>query len=215
MSKISKKKNYIVLVKESSVVIRNKAITHHFNVYASLDQIAQFQKPVLHIRYCIRALPLDLFKFTFLTELEIRACGLRKIPKEIGLLVNLKCLNASYNKIKTLPASFGNLKRLKVLDLSKNSLNSFDVEIFDKLTKLYFVDLDDNFIMNPPTSLAFGVVIVQAIDNPWCQDDSDYYQMYHRLLESAALIHDPIVQQVKTLPLPIAEEMIPHLKFFE
>ena len=70
-----------------------------------------------------------------LTELYNK---LKKIPKEIGNLVNLKRLDLHNNKIKNLPNNLLNLINLKDLYLSENNLNK--KEIYHKFSILKLND---------------------------------------------------------------------------
>lgn len=63
-------------------------------------------------------------KLSFLNHLEIDNCGWTKVPKEIGLLSNLKRLSFNRNKISKLSNELNDLKHLQQLSIDKNELKS-------------------------------------------------------------------------------------------
>ena len=74
-----------------------------------------------------------------------------KIPREIGLLSNLRELDLSFNAITSIPVEIGVLQNLEILDLSCNKIDSFPVEL-GNLIKLLYLDLSSNAITSLPTS---------------------------------------------------------------
>lgn len=68
---------------------------------------------------------------------------LTEVPAEIGLLVNLECLDLSFNRIGTLPEEFKNLKNLKVLVLAGNRYMASFPEVLKELPQLTKVDFTD------------------------------------------------------------------------
>ena len=80
-------------------------------------------------------LPISITTLPSLKVLEVRFCGLKRLPPEIGRLKNLRELELSINKINRLPSEIGLLENLRVLHLESNPLNSLPSE-FAKLTNL-------------------------------------------------------------------------------
>ena len=50
-------------------------------------------------------------------KMDIAMLKLTSIPSDIGKLVNLECLDLSFNKFSTLPPEFSQLRKLRVLNL--------------------------------------------------------------------------------------------------
>ncbi|UOG51018.1 leucine-rich repeat domain-containing protein [Leptospira noguchii] len=67
---------------------------------------------------------------------------LKTLPNEIGQLKNLRELNLSYNQFTTLPNETGQLKNLQFLDLSDNQLKTLPNEIgqLKNLQSLYLIN---------------------------------------------------------------------------
>ena len=63
-----------------------------------------------------------------------------QIPADIGLLVNLKYLDLSFNPLELLPEELGNLSKLEEIKLEFCGINSFPEQLL-KLKKLQKVDL--------------------------------------------------------------------------
>lgn len=78
--------------------------------------------------------------------------GLSNLPKEIGVLTNLKTLNLLNNKLTSLPKEISNLTNLETLNLLGNKLTSLPKEI-GNLTKLQDLDLDQNKLVSLPKEL--------------------------------------------------------------
>jgi len=87
-----------------------------------------------------------------LDTLEMYACNIKTIPKEIGLLTNLKCLNLTLNDITKISPKIKNLKSLECLAISSNKLVSLPKNIGDlsSLTQLF---LTGNDIIELPNSI--------------------------------------------------------------
>lgn len=62
---------------------------------------------------------------------------------EIGKLVNLQVLDASSNKLRSLPAEIGDLSRLREMLLNNNYLRTFPFEM-GKLFKLQILNIKGN-----------------------------------------------------------------------
>lgn len=65
---------------------------------------------------------------------------LTTLPVSIGKLTNLECIDASFNRISTLPDEMKNLKNLKKLNLSGNQYLSKFPEILKEISSLEEVD---------------------------------------------------------------------------
>lgn len=78
------------------------------------------------------------------TELDLSGHGLEELPREIGLLKNLKKLDLSENNLDTLPREIGELTSLEILYLSFNlNMRSLPLEITN-LYSLQQLNFDDN-----------------------------------------------------------------------
>ena len=53
-------------------------------------------------------------------DLSLQEPKLTKVPEEVALLINLKCLDVSYNRITSFHESFKTLENLECLDVSGN-----------------------------------------------------------------------------------------------
>ncbi|XP_055874290.1 slit homolog 2 protein-like isoform X2 [Biomphalaria glabrata] len=85
------------------------------------------------------------------TELYLDENAITKVPYDIGLLINLKRLDISYNKIVTLPAKiFSNLTQLSTLILSYNNLQCIADSSFANMQNLRILSLHENNISTIP-----------------------------------------------------------------
>lgn len=103
----------------------------------------------------LRQLPDDLFCLQTLKHLYISHCLLTgDLPIEIGLLKHLRSLDASCNKITSIPDNlFTNLRQLEILDLRKNRLTSIPYSIGEMLD-LQELCLSNNQLVALPHTLA-------------------------------------------------------------
>lgn len=88
--------------------------------------------------------PDNVFRISGLTVLNVshnRITG--SIQTEIGKLVNLQVLDASYNQMTGVPAEIGHLSELEMLNLSNNRLTGLPHELGD-LKKLKTLDISGN-----------------------------------------------------------------------
>ncbi len=76
-------------------------------------------------------------------DLQLNNKGMHTLPPEIGLFVNLKGLDLSYNRLTKIPPEIGNLQALRVLNLEHNQFVEFPPEI-GNLKALQQLDLSDN-----------------------------------------------------------------------
>jgi hypothetical protein len=77
--------------------------------------------------------------------LHLKGHQLKKLPKEIAALKNLRVLNLINNQIEKLPTSVGELTNLEELYLGYNRLKSLP-KGFSSLKNLQCVDLANNFL---------------------------------------------------------------------
>lgn len=111
-----------------------------------------------------------------ISTLDWSNCGLKKIPKEVFQLKNLRKLKLSNNNITEIPVEIADLKLLEVLDLSNNKISNVYTKFCDlkglrililrnnkieflpkqieKLQKLRKLDLSGNKIKSLPNELA-------------------------------------------------------------
>lgn len=93
-----------------------------------------------------------LAKLPKLDTLTMYACEMSAIPKEIGLLKNLKYISFELNNITSISSEIKNLKSLKYLNLGKNALTFLPNEIGD-LENLNQLILDENALTKLPSSI--------------------------------------------------------------
>lgn len=87
---------------------------------------------------------------TKVEELDLGKEKIKKLPENIGDLVNLKVLRLEKNKLIGLPKSFSQLKKLEVLDLRKNKLGAIP-EALEGMENLKILRLAQNPIDSIPT----------------------------------------------------------------
>lgn len=73
-------------------------------------------------------------------ELDLRFCGVKKLPDEIGELKRLASLNLAANQLKELPENMAKLKKIEYLSLANNPLTSLPKALW-KLKNLKYLDL--------------------------------------------------------------------------
>ena len=66
---------------------------------------------------------------------------LTTLPASIGKLINLECLDVSFNRISSLPPEMKNLKKLKTLNLSGNRYLAKLPEVIKEITCLETLNL--------------------------------------------------------------------------
>jgi Leucine-rich repeat (LRR) protein len=91
-------------------------------------------------------------KLPLLDTLEMYACDLTELPKEIGLLTNLKFLKLDLNDIKVISNQIGNLKKITYLNLNTNHLEKLPSEI-GELKSLKYLFLSNNELKEVPSSI--------------------------------------------------------------
>jgi len=76
-------------------------------------------------------------------DIAMQEPKLETLPAEIGMLVNLECLDISFNRISALPAEFAKLQKLQKLNLSGNRYMANLPEVLKDLPLLQEVDLTE------------------------------------------------------------------------
>jgi Leucine-rich repeat (LRR) protein len=112
---------------------------------------------------------------TWIKELHLDGCQLKKLPQNFGNLNQLEDVILNNNEIETLPDSFMQLYKAKYLDLSNNNIKKLPKNIdqlislnnlnlnenkirflpknFTKLSQLKFLDLSDNELVVLPEDI--------------------------------------------------------------
>lgn len=98
------------------------------------------------------SLPQDIGLLKNLRYLDASRNGLTTVPDFIGNLKDLHHLDLSSNRLTALPDSFGNLTGLDHLDLSSNQLTRFPKFLW-KLKELRFLDLARNQLEKLPKEI--------------------------------------------------------------
>ncbi|WP_207681591.1 COR domain-containing protein [Desulfonema magnum] len=86
-------------------------------------------------------------------ELDLSKRGIKKLPKKITRLTNLKILDLSYNELTEVPGEIAQLKNLRILDLSYNKLTQVPREIA-RLRNLTQISLSNNKLKALPEEFA-------------------------------------------------------------
>jgi hypothetical protein len=93
------------------------------------------------------------------TFLNLRGCGLDRLPDSIGTLVDLQALDISDNHLRRLPESIGRLVELRELDASGNNRLRQLPDSFSDLQNLRSLNLSDNsFRTFPSPTLELGTL---------------------------------------------------------
>lgn len=85
-------------------------------------------------------------------KVALPGLGLRRLPAEIGMLKQVKALDAQNNDLKRLPKEIGDMHALHHLELQDNSLPSLPPEL-GRLTKLTQLNLDQNLLERLPDEI--------------------------------------------------------------
>lgn len=93
-----------------------------------------------------------LGKLPKLDTLDMMACNLREIPKEIALLKELKYLKLELNYLTQIPPEIGQLQKLESLNLTSNKLTQLPTEI-GLLKQLKELILNSNDLTQIPASI--------------------------------------------------------------
>ena len=95
-------------------------------------------------------------------KLSLAGQKLKKLPPEIGELVNLQILNLSENKLKFLPEEIKELKKLQMISLYHNKLKQLPIE-FRELSNLSSLYLGRNRLFTIPIWVG-GIGKLQRLD---------------------------------------------------
>ncbi|BBM84316.1 leucine-rich repeat domain-containing protein [Candidatus Uabimicrobium amorphum] len=90
-------------------------------------------------------------KFSRLTHLNLRNCGLKDLPQEMNELQNLTHLNLNMNNFKELPVVVYQLCSLTRLELALNEVSL--TEEIQQLNKLTYLDFSRNSLQDFPISV--------------------------------------------------------------
>lgn len=102
--------------------------------------------------YGLKKLPKELFELIDLRVLYLDGNSLTELPPEIKLLANLTQLKLSRNALTRLPKEISSLSNLSIIHLNGNKLCEFPEEIL-QLTNLSFLDLSDNRFTTLPDKI--------------------------------------------------------------
>ena len=133
------------LIKEFPDYNKLKEKKKNKEIYAILYQLSKL-KEKLQLMGSIY----DIYK---LEKLSATFKRIKNIPKEIGVLVNLKELYLNNNQIIEIPKEIGNLRNLQQLWIGQNQIKEIPKEI-GKLKKLRLIDFQNNKIEIVPKELA-------------------------------------------------------------
>lgn len=80
---------------------------------------------------------------TVVLDLAMQSPKITAVPANISKLVNLQCLDLSFNRVSTLPASFVNLEKLECIDLSGNHYLQKLPTFLNDMPNLKVIKLED------------------------------------------------------------------------
>ncbi|MEZ5174135.1 MAG: leucine-rich repeat domain-containing protein [Bacteroidia bacterium] len=101
----------------------------------------------------LRSIPLEVYLFPNLRELDLGSNKISALPDDLGRLEKLEILRLSRNKLDSLNKSIGDLKELRYLDLGKNNISKLPYEI-GNLRKLEFLQIWGNEVSQLPESIS-------------------------------------------------------------
>jgi Leucine-rich repeat (LRR) protein len=127
-------------------------LINNLNLKMSIRDLYLLDKLIL--KYCkIPILPKEIGILINLKVLDLLDYGcIKLLPKEIGQLINLKILYLSNNKLIKLPKEIGNLINLKKLYLDENELTKLPKEI-GNLINLKILEIDYNKLTSLPKEI--------------------------------------------------------------
>lgn len=91
---------------------------------------------------------------TLNSVLQFDQTQINKLPKSIGLMINLKEIGLNNNHLSSLPKSFKDLSNLRYLDIVQNNIKSLPKEL-KSLTSLEEIYWNSNDIQDLSTALNF------------------------------------------------------------
>ena len=139
------KKLYILIYSLNKV---KEAFKSKYNIYDlymrdELDLSGRdIYKPELENKL-IKKIPKEISVLSNLKKLDLSLNKISVIPKELGDLYNLKILFLYYNEITEIPKELGNLSNLEQLSLAYNKISEIPKEI-GNLSKLQELNLSNN-----------------------------------------------------------------------
>jgi Leucine-rich repeat (LRR) protein len=141
-----------------------------------------------------------------LDTLEMYACNIKKIPKEIGLLIHLKHLTLSLNNISEISPEIKNISGLEYLNISSNKLVSLPEEI-GNLINLKQLILTSNDIVELPYSICNleNLSELDLTSNDLISLPNDIYKL--KSLKKLALFDNQLRSLPKTIGQLTLEEM--------
>ncbi len=114
---------------------------------------SHYKDGLMDLRNCeLTSIPMELFKFKDMKELDLSWNQLTSIPPELGQLVNLQKLFLSYNQLTSIPPEIGKLVNLQQLWLYYNQLTTIPPEI-DQLVNLQRLSLYYNQLTSIPPEI--------------------------------------------------------------
>jgi Leucine-rich repeat (LRR) protein len=124
-------------------------------IFTSLDEALKTPNEVyrLHLRkQKLKKLPIEVFKFNNLQDLDISKNKLTELPSGIENLPNLVLFDASSNNLTTIPAEIGQCIYLKKLVLNRNYIEELPSTMAN-LIHLEYLDLWSNSIIEFPQAM--------------------------------------------------------------
>jgi Leucine-rich repeat (LRR) protein len=121
-------------------------------------------KGVVHLNLASRnlhCLPREIGLLTEVRELDISGNQIAELPPEIGALQKLEIFDLSSNQLKKLPPEIGALQKLEVFDLSSNQLKKLPQE-------MAHLNLQGSFRGNP-LEMTFGEIVAVFPSDPGLQ----------------------------------------------
>lgn len=102
-----------------------------------------------------KSIPIEIFEFRNLEELDLGANLITFLPNEFSRLEKLKDLSLSYNQINVLGNGISKLKKLEVLWLLDNKIESLPDHLCE-LTNLTELNLNGNPLTDIPDCIVLG-----------------------------------------------------------
>jgi Leucine-rich repeat (LRR) protein len=100
-----------------------------------------------------REIPVEIFNFKNLKELDLVGNKIIQIDPKIGLLTKLEILKLSRNQIQLIPTSIAKLNALKYLDVGLNKINALPEEM-KTMQSLEFLQIWGNELTVIPETIS-------------------------------------------------------------
>jgi Leucine-rich repeat (LRR) protein len=104
------------------------------------------------VKQKLDSVPVEIFSFTNLRELNMSKNKIEEIPAAIGTLINLQRIDFSNNELVHLPQEIGLLKNLVYLNLNRNVIEDLPPTI-GMLENLEVLELWDNELRDVPDEI--------------------------------------------------------------